>query len=370
MLAVITLGVLCTGVTLEQDLDKSSLRNLLEAAYAPLQDLSCEFEGQMTYPQGATPNVTDESGLYDDFSGVFAERRDGAMMVDIYHRYHHDYPEITRETIAMIGGRCESYIRKVDRRGGAGEVVDAHFMRPMVMGSVTKLICDNLLMGFLRHGDWNVKQEGPESIDGHPCIVVTFAHKEAPAMAYRFWIDLGRGGHALKVESLNGKAVAHRVFAIELDRFRDAEGQEVWVPVSGTWESYVVVNEANQMTYGTAPTNRETYRVLRESVRVNTHLPDDRFSVKYRAGTLITDRLRRVQFQFGRAAHPDQKVESPGDVESALKEQLRVAKAQGDELKASSWERSGPEWMDWLPWLAVGCSLLLIAAILIRRRVA
>ena len=110
--------------------DKSLLTGLLEAAHAPIQDLTLEYEGKMTFPQACHSEIHDADGLHDDYSGVIAERRDGAVSIDIYHRYYGRKHEIYRQTLAMVGERSEVYGRTVDQRGGSGEVVSAHFSRP------------------------------------------------------------------------------------------------------------------------------------------------------------------------------------------------------------------------------------------------
>jgi hypothetical protein len=354
--------------------DKSVLTGLLEAAYAPTKDLSFEYEGKMTYPQGGESEIHDVHGLFDDYSGVISERRDGAVSVDIYHRFHKRRPEIVRETIAILGERCEIYTRTVDQRGATGQVVNAHYSRPEVSGSMSRISFANTLIGLLRDGNWSVIQEGFEEISGHRCIVVKFTFILDNALMLRFWIDLERGGHALKYEMMQGKGVSMRAFNIKLEQFKDSHGQAVWIPVSGIWEAYGsidgTVDGKGRPVIGSEPTNRETYVVLRESVRVNTGLKDDRFSVKYRAGTLITDKLRRVQYQFGQTVSPGKKITSSYDAEANLKEQLRLADLQKDELKAASGERAGATWVDWLPWAAVSGSLVLIVCIWGYRRYA
>ena len=350
--------------------DKSLLTGLLEAAHAPIQDLTLEYEGKMTFPQAGHSEIHDADGLHDDYSGVIAERRDGAVSIDIYHRYYNREHEISRETIAMLGDRCEIYSRTVDQRGASGEVVGAHFSRLSPSGSMYRVRFALDLMGLLRDVNWSVTQEGSEIIDGHQCLVVKFSFVPDSQHTQRFWIDLERGGHVLKYEQLIGNYVRMRAYDIALVQFKDSQGHAIWIPVSGIWEAYESFDKDKSSTIGKKATNRETYTVLPESVRLNTGLKDDRFSVKFANGTLITDKLRRVQYQFGQTVPAGKKTTTPFDAEASLKEQLRLADQQKDELKAASWERAGSTWFDWMPWLTVSVSMLLIGGVWGYRRFA
>lgn len=351
--------------------DRSVLTGLLEAAYAPTRDVTFEYEGRMIFPQGGESELHDVNGRFDDYSGVIATRGDGAVSVDIYHRFWKRRPEIVRETIAILGQRCELYMRTVDQRGASGQIVPAHYSRAQVSGSMFRVSFANELLALLRSDLWSVAREEGE-VSGRRCIVVTFTFVNNDNFVCRFWIDFERGGHAVKYEMLQGNSVSQRAFDIGLERFKDSQGHEVWLPVSGTWEAYGAIDGSKdgegRPVIGSEPTNRETYVVLPESVRVNTGLKDERFSVRYRPGTLITNQLKQVQFKFGQTVPPGKKITNKYDAEANLKEQLRLADLQKDELKASSWERSGPGWIDWLPWMtAIGSLVLIVGAWSYRR---
>ena len=363
--------VLCTlFLGLDDKPDNSVIAGLLEAAYAPMKDVTFEYEGKMTFPEGGKSAVHDADGLFDDYSGVVAERRDGAILVDIYHRFYKRNHEIVRETVAMLGERCEIYMRTVDQRGASGQVVDAHYSRAELSGSMSRISYAHILIGILRDVNWAVIQEESEPVAGRQCIVVKFIFVPDNKLSLRFWIDLERGGHVLKYEEMQGKEVRARAYDVSLEQFKDSQGQAVWIPVSGVWEGYVAVDKEGPPTIGKKATNRETYTVLKESVRVNTGLKDDRFSVKFANGTLITDKLRRAQYQFGQTNPPGKKITTSFDAEASLKEQLRLADQQKDELKAASWERSGTSWVDWMPWLTVAGGMLLIGCVWGYRRFA
>ena len=53
-----------------------------------------------------------------------------------------------------------------------------------------------------------------------------------------------------------------------------------------------------------------------------------------------------------------------------LDEQLRLAEAQGEELKAASWERDGPGWLSRTPWIIAIGALSALMVIAFRQRSA
>jgi len=359
--------LIASGIVLaEPQLDKQGLYQLLSATYEPLQDVTCEYEGEMSFPQETESGEFGPDGLYDTYSGLFISRRDGAMLEDVYHRYAPDFQQVARKTTAMISGECEEYSRRFDEPNGRGHISPAHFMRLDRTGSLGRIMCDNLLLGLLGDDTWEMTSDGSELVDGRECLVVTFhryrSGERKPSLSERFWIDPQRGGHALKRETHvdNGKLV-NRIDDIVLKQFVDGQGRRIWLPLSGTFVAYTKPG-------GRTLLNKETYRVLEKSIRLNRSIPDERFSVRYRNGTLITDTLRRLHYEFGQAEPPTPTRMSRADAEALLEEQLALAQAQGDELKAASWARSGPGWMAWAPWgIAIGSFGTLLIVVLRRR---
>lgn len=373
---VLFVGILSPAANPNPNLDKETLAQLLEAAYAPIQDFYCEYEGQTTFPQQVGNEKLGRDGLFDVFSGAFISRRDGALLVDIYHQHHYkDANPMLRDTIAVLSGQSEQYQRSVDSPDGRGQITPARYRESDTEGSFGRVYCDRLLFGYLRHPDWTMTSEAPEKIDGQECLVVTFHRvgpgETEPSYIERFWIDLGRGGHALRREVYHsGGKRANSMEDIVLRPFQDSRGTTVWLPVSGVYKSFIHLGEHNERIYGSQPTNLETYSALQESIRLNQSIPDERFSVKFRNGTLITDTLRRARYEFGQAREPETKRMTQAEVEAQLEEQLRIADVQGDELRAASWERGNRGWSAWLPATLVGGSLAILVVLVARRYLA
>ena len=81
-----------------------------------------------------------------------------------------------------------------------------------------------------------------EVIDGHRCLRVQLNYLPALKVAFgpkvRFWIDLARGGHPLRVEFHSGPRFVGLIRDILLGRFKLPGGGEVWLPIQGVRESF------------------------------------------------------------------------------------------------------------------------------------
>ena len=245
--------------------DKRTLQSILKGLYAPRENISCEYEGRMTFPQEQGNEEFGPDGLYDQFSGVYARRADGVTLVDIYHRYYPEV-EVTRETIAMTDDTCEEYIRFVSEPRGGGEITPPHFKKFDRSTSAGRIFCDGLLLGYLNDDEWEMSNQKSEVIDGHECLVVTFTRDLSnganPDAKYveRVWIGLGRGGHPLKREVyLRGGYLANRMDDVALQQFEDRRGTKIWLPISGVYESFGIIDDDGEVSFGSRPTNYERY---------------------------------------------------------------------------------------------------------------
>ncbi len=353
--------------------DKEDFARLLEVASSAVQDLSCEFEGTWTFPQGLGDEELGEGGLYEAFAGTFLYREDGALRIDTFRKSNTN--QLMRSTTAVLGGRASFNTRAEEAPGGRVWVEAATAHVADTTGSYGRIFCLPLLRGYLADPERRMRLVGQEAVDGHLCEVVEFSHDRVPDMTAeiasveRFWIDLGRGGNALRREYYAGrKNLSKRMHSITLTSYDAGEGRTAWVPVGGAFDGFGREGPNRESIYDDEPTYSELVTVLAGSVRVNTGLGDDRFTVKYKDGTFVTDRLKQSQYEFRQARPPREVPLSRAEAEQQLKEQLADADRQRDELRATSAARSGPGWSYWLP---LGTSLAALVAVvaLIGRRI-
>lgn len=333
------------------DSDAATLLGLMEAAQSPVRDIYLEYEGRMSFPTAGATERTDADGVYDEYSGVFIERQDGAFFVDIYHRYAVEKSAVSRETLSILGDRLEVYVRTEDSSRGGGRVEEAHVAKLKRVGSIPTVIQRPEVLARLGSPDWVAKLKGTEEVGGASCVSVEFAPSNNASHKYMYAIDLDRGGNVLKSEVLENGNIVVRMTVFRIDKFEDARKQPIWIPTQAVLEAFGGITEKDIDVYYKEATNRETFTVLPESIRVGTGFKDDRFSVKFRSGTPITDTLKQARYDFGRNGPLAGTLSNPADAQAVLEEQIQLAKAQGDELLASSRERSGDGWWGWAPWI-------------------
>ena len=362
------------GATLglvEPTLDGDELGRVLEAAWSPLRDFSLEYEGVIKAPSKAVQERIERDlgseGVYDTFSGLYLRRSDGASLVDIFHRFA---PEnsLSRQTIATIRGRREEFFR-TDNRLKGGEIQPESFAQQDLECSYGRIFLYPFLRGLLSYPKTRAIREEAEDVHGHRCEVVSFPigpqdHPEK-GIIYRFWIDLDRGGNVLKRETTQGGGLFDRTSGIELKRF-DAGGVEVWLPIRGVHEVFDGERVDKVFRPNGEMNTVESYYLISGSARFNTGPPDARFSVNFKDGTMITDRLRKVQYEFGQDRRPPPT--SRAESEERLEEHLAKADAQGDELQAMSRARAGAGWTAWVPWVTSLVAVVALAAVWLQRR--
>ncbi|MDE2506907.1 MAG: hypothetical protein KGM43_06830 [Planctomycetota bacterium] len=138
-----------------------------------------------------------------------------------------------------------------------------------------------------------------ELVDGIKLKVVTFAFvsKERRQLLQRFWLDLRRGGQAVRRELYAPGGEVGSRSDIQLGSFR-IDGAEVWLPVSAVTEGFVVFRDG-KVHHKQSPNNVEKIYIAEGTLRFNQHPRPDVFTIQYKPGTPISDNLRKLQYQFG-----------------------------------------------------------------------
>ena len=361
--------VVCAVMVVSQpSIDRPALQALLQDEDSAVADLTCEYEGWMSFPQ-ADPAAREqlklgEDGLHESFAGLYTTRRDGATSAHIFRTYKYN-TDIGRYTIADFAGKFEEYMGPVDQKRRQGEILPSNFRRFDCTGSLGRLLLRPYLRGYLDDEKAELEVGDLEPVDGHDCLKVTFttfrirrSEKREVSQRDTFWLDLARGAHTLKREIHTGNGeLSNRLVDVELKEFKDTTGKSVWLPIGGVYESFGVADEKGIRSYSKLATNREKYWVVPGTTRLNTHPSDVRFTANFNVGTSVIDRVRGKQTKAERSSPPPTIRVDP---QASLAQQLRQLEEQGGELKASSWERGGPNWSAWAATslgavLVVGC---------------
>ncbi len=376
MFAEIVMIFALTASVGQVEVDRKELVAKLQALSAAVEDFSCEYEGSMSYTaETAKTNLKlSPKGVYDEYSGRYSFRKDGAALLDIYHRFAPSN-ELQRQTTAVINGFATIYRRSSDSAQGSGTRSPIRGDELTAMASPVIIMARDTLLKNLQYEGFRVLRQPDELVDSHLCEVYDFVYKrgENPTLqnapGERFWVDMRRDGHVLKHEAYaqNITHLASRLSKVNLVSVPFGKGQDAWFPTSGRSEGFSELQGDNTFVYRETPTVIESIAIMVSTIRVNQGLPDSAFAVNFKSGTPITDRLKATQYEFGQQ---QKRPLSRAEADAQVRDQLAQADAQKRELEAASWSRSGPDWLGWSPWAISVIACITLIVVFVRRRAA
>jgi hypothetical protein len=189
---------------------------------------------------------------------------------------------------------------------------------------------------------WGYRFLGWEDVGGHHCLKVQFDEvyglpdgiAERPTV--RYWIDLERGGHPLKVEFRRGDKIRMRTAKIELEQVTGSDGRDYWFPVRGVTYVYPALVSG----YVDRPVAYEVYKVLDGTVRFNQNLPDSFFTLDWKGAVPENRQLATRRKEFRKPIRRS----DPEGIKRQLENDLASANQQSEELEASSQARARWSW--------------------------
>jgi hypothetical protein len=357
------------------DLSQSELHDLINNVHSSIRDVEFVFEGKLTVKARTAISANKYRPDYR-FQGVYAYRADGATHIETYTK------DIGEEENAGHGVR--SLLKSDLSRASYGP--DGTIYR-------NSLVVDRGMPGSLSSEDtpetffllpfwhpfkrrpdrWRITFEGFEVIDDHECARVLV--DRAPEYAgegkelHRLWLDLRRGGHALRRERYSGDRLWISTKNIKLAEFKaSGAGEVIWLPVRGTFEDY-----RDDTEFRKEPVTIVECGIVLSSVVVNQGLADRRFSVEWTSGRSRSPEFRQAIDDFSLtprrpAPSPPLLRTDPIGVAKHQEEKLAEADRQKRRLDASP---NANRWFDGtvaaqvaLACIAVG---IIIAAIRIKR---
>jgi hypothetical protein len=352
--------------------DVKTLIDTIEALQEPVEDFRCEFEGSLRFQgkvleQEKAKGTVRDDGLVETFSGVFIWKRGGDTYSDSLNRREVD-ASLTRQTLVVRTGeqRAEMHYRYND--GGIGNA-DINTPRRINSNQFNCLGSIFLIDTIKREAsDENMVPSVTDGeIDGRPMRVLTIALKGVPGgpdfLFGRYWIDLRRNGHVVRVEGYQSGSDMVSRLDIELARFRIGD-TEVWMPVSGKGVGYAAL-EGGKPIVVKEPTSISTIKVLDGTMEFNKHPSPEVFTIKYKPGTPISDHLRKMRTEFGQTKIGPRPTKA--ELKGMLDEQLAKAEEQKSELVAVP-ASEGFAWSSWLPWGFGAILVIALAALWIQRQ--
>lgn len=343
--------------------DAREFVSTLESLQADLLDFQCEVEGTLKFTDKGLEG-SDETfgpgGLYDTFSGIHTWRKPGDICVNTYHRFEPG-GDMLREQLVVraAAGEAEHYMRQNDAPFGTASVRKSSEVHTDRSGCLGSLFALDVVTRLAERADLELTL-ADETFKGRPVKVATFSLRELNQPWQRLWIDMRRGGQALRREVYAAGEVLMARADSELAEYRDG-GKAYWLPSRGRVEGHNLIVDGKP-TFPEEPTTIEELYVVNGTMRLNERPGDKVFQSDYKPGTPISDAVRQVQYQFGQQKPPARL--TTAEAEAALLEQVAAAETQRIELVAAPWSST---WSTWLTW-AFGAATIGLALIVILQR--
>lgn len=343
------------------------LLDTIDSLQEPIEDFRCEFEGTVHHRGRVYANSakTGPDGLYESYSGLLIWKRGGDLYMDCLHQEAFE-GAITRETLVIRWGehKAERYLRRNDAELGAASVVKPEDVLSF-MGFPIYLFSMEYL-GDVRTA-WDEFALSDDTVEGRKLKILSCGARAVPGdTAQRLWIDLHRNGNVVRHETYTKEKKCFSRIEVKLAPFKLGNA-EVWMPVSGVDKSYWDdggVSDLNKLRVVGTPTVVGEIRVVGGSMEFNQHPGREVFTIKYKAGTRISDALRRLEYEYGRqtiASRP-----TKAEAESMLDNQLAQAEDQKAGLMVAP-PSADFDWTTWLAWGFGGAALISLIALLVQK---
>lgn len=363
MNSTILIGLVVTACASGDEPDAAQFARLMKGLHGAIQDVSLVYEGELHYVGPADLLGRGSATTNQFFQGAYVYRADGAALLEFFRRDLDKDGLFQHESFAILGAKMEALSKIPD--------LAAQFNRPRVTqsktastnlgainktGSPQRILYTWYFNQLVDPQGYGYECQGWEEVDGQKCLRVQLnvvkqtSNPRKPTI--RFWIDMDRGGHPLKVEDLSGSDVRMRTDRIELERQPLADGRSLWLPVRGVTETFQYSGGFHK-----TPLYRETYSVINDTIRINQGLADSLFTVAQTSKLPSTDYLRRLRKDFDRPPPPPPRRDAAG-VKERLDKTLAEADEQAKRIEASSTARAG-----WSTTLLVQAALVAIGVV-------
>ncbi len=349
LLATVVCAAQQPEVTAEQ------FSRLIQARHEKVKDFSLTYEGSVVWtgPSSLLGKPIDQFG--DRFQGFdFYRTQDAAELTEVYSSSHTVPATIHISKKTHLKGRSQNLslspdqkkvnlgVGIIDGKGGPGSLSGPDSPHALIFYWYFDRILDPVEKGY--------RFDGWEDVDGHLCLRVQFntkAAREPSTENYqRFWIDMERGGHPLRVERYRKGQLAGRTDRIQLREVTQPGGPPVWFPYVGVLEGF----EWEDVFYA-KPVLREEIAIVNGSIRLNQGLDDSVFKIPPPGRTVSAEVARQERSgaamelpdRFAKTEPAPPRRTDPKSVRDRLHQQLADAVSQARELEAPSVAR-GSAW--------------------------
>ena len=368
MLSSLFFVVVLLGQSAEPRMTPAQFDRLMASFCDEVKDVAFVYEGfHAGFPEGTPLDSVSSTkpGNGAMFQGSYLMKYDAKnyrTLIDAFmtNQYRKPITE-THDTYALIDGKLSMASRYPDQGTDAIGTEVAGPGRLNQSDSPERIFFHWFFKTKRDYGELAFEDQGWEEVDGHRCLRVQLdvfpaaqLSKQVTDRAYmRFWIDLARGGHPLKVEYYNGfwyPGLNMRCHGIELGQVPLPDGRLVWFPVRGRTESF---GTTKGMT--SKPVGLETYFIVDGTIRFNQNPPDSMFQIQWKGKMPETAALAKLRKEFHRPVRND-----PAGIKERLDRSLAEADSQTKQLDASAPQGEG--WAAWWSRMAFfGSGVVLLA---------
>jgi len=349
--------------------DARALVDTIEALQQGVDDFRCEFEGTLRFKGAiAAKQKLGDDGLSDQFSGIFIWKKGGDTRIDGLSRLAPEFNVWRRVLVVRASeNKAEQYDRLTDKPVGYAFIQDAKLVNSWNTSSLGQIFLIDKIKREMDDStfDFTVSDD---QLDGRPLKVLSVSvpmnSKVNPGwVVVRYWIDLRRNGHVVRHETYTPEKVMSSRWEIKLAPFK-VRGAEVWMPVSGEMVSYGTL-ENGKPAVATEPTALETIYVVNGTMEFNKNPPPAAFTIKYKPGTPISDRGRKLEYEFGRqqiGMNP-----TKAEARDMLADQIAQAERQIKKLVAVPPSQAF-DWSSLTLWGTGAVALTSLVALAVQRR--
>lgn len=232
--------------------------------------------------------------------------------------------------------------------------------RPRNFGAV-------FLLDFMRRlvsKDYYIVKISDEKLDGVPVKLLTVTFKENGQLHHKIYIDMKKGGQVLRWESFaSGGALVGKT-EIVIGSFL-VGSETIWLPVHGVTEIHSTIKNGKAY-YPPEPTSIQIIYMVKDTLRTNRSPNPNVFKLTYKAGTPISDKLRKLEYQFKN--QKTGKGISRSEEESSLREQVVQAEKLAGELLTVPSAVDRVNWLTVMLWVFAMSTLVLSCVLLWKRR--
>lgn len=348
MIALIAAGLIAVAPADGPPVDAELFGKLIRAKVARLKSAAFVYEGTSKWI-GPAGIIEDPEAFGDEFQGAFFLRGDGAALADVYRKGNKPTASVVHWKRALLKGKVERVSASLDAKARLDPGRDVQVGRGNLGSFTGPDTPANLLMLWVWMEAWwpgsrGYAFRGWEDVDGHPCLAIQIdewgeGHRKDLDFR-RYWIDMGRDGHVLKLEQFHDGKLAARIDEIRLAETPLEGGGTYWLPIRSRLRAF----GWGDKTYASALTETVTL-IVAGSVRLNADLPDSLFSIRRPSGLPLLgelDRIGRSADPYGlRALHEAQPPApefrtDPVGIRKTIDEHLAEAERQKTILEASS----------------------------------